>query len=158
MRFFLLQDPTTDAISFCGAKSEKYPDPRGMGYPFDKTWVQRTESADSVQKIVEKQPHMMLYNFKVYRTTTLYEGQKIHPVPPPGKITWTTIKGFFTKRDVECMKVNGPFDLSKYEDVKNNSKQIYDATKNGRMPKGEQRWNQHRCAQFRAWMDDGFPE
>ena len=127
-----------------------------MGYPFDKTWAQRTESPDSVQEIVEKQPHMMLHEFKVYRTTKLYEGQPTPPEPPHGSVKWTTIQGFFTETDKECMKFK--FDLSKYEDVRDNSKQIYDATSKGRMPKGEDRWSSEKCAQFHSWMQDGFPE
>ena len=157
--FFIFQDPTTDAISFCGAKSDKYPDPRGMGYPFDKTWAQRTESPDSVQEIVEKQPHMMLHEFKVYRTTKLYEGQQTPPGPPHGSIKWPTIQGFFTERDKRCMKVNGPrFNLGRYEDVRDYSKLIYNATVTGRMPKNEDRWSSDKCAKFQTWMRDGCPK
>lgn len=55
---------------------------------------------------------------------------------------------------------SGGFDLSKKEDVKANAKGIYKRTKNKSMPKTNdpaRKWSDERCANFKAWMDAGFP-
>ena len=154
---FYLQDPNTHAVSFCGATSHKYPDPRGMGYPFDKTWARRVDSTDSVREIIEKLPHTKLYDFTIYRNTCLYEGHKPDPHPPIG-ITWNnTIKHFFTPMDIDHMK--NIVDLSSYEDVKLHAKEIYDATVNGSMPpfNTEEHWSKDKCDKFYSWMNQVSP-
>ena len=58
------------------------------------------------------------------------------------------------------MKDNGPFDLGNKEDVKAHAKAIYKRTKNGSMPKTDdpaRKWSAERCANFKAWMDAGYP-
>lgn len=71
-----LQDNYTTSISFCGAKDDDYPDPRGMGYPFDKTWDERVNSTASVESIVERQPHTKLGRITIYRYMKPYDEGK----------------------------------------------------------------------------------
>ncbi|KAK1755500.1 hypothetical protein QBC47DRAFT_401670 [Echria macrotheca] len=80
-------------------------------------------------------------------------------VPAADGITWDKdVKDYFTDADVECMKEKRNFDLSEKEDVKKNAKKIYEVTKSGRMPADRTRtWSAERVANFKAWMDAGFP-
>ena len=131
-----------------------------MGYPFDKTWARRVNSTDPVPKIIDGLPHVKLYDFKIYRYTKLYQGDHSKP-PPKTDITWeNTIKGFFTPRDVDCMKKNGNFDLSDKKSVEVHAGEIYNMLSTGKMPpesSGEKTWSKEKLAQFEAWMNSDFP-
>ncbi len=71
-------------------------------------------------------------------------------------VTWDNrIKGFFTERDIECMKPD--IKLDDHENVKKNSSRIYDVVKSGFMPQGGPRWNAEKVATFKSWMDVGCP-
>lgn len=154
----LVPDKITQAVSFCGAKDHKYPDPRGMGYPFNKTWDRRMNSTAPVREIIKDLPHIMITDFVIYRSTKLYQGSTDDPHPdPPSHITWEkTIKGFFTEKDIKCM--------SKYKIYLNDKKSvvakapvIYSAVQSGNMPQGETRWSKEKVATFKMWMDSGCP-
>lgn len=146
----------TQSLSFCGAQDDKYPDPRGMGYPFDKTWARRLDSTTSVRDIIEKVlPHTKLYDFKIYRYTNLYQGSTSDN-GDPDNITWeNTIKNFFTQRDYECMKWK--FDLRKHDSVALHAGEIYDAVEKGVMPKGEAHWSREKVDTFKKWKEAGCP-
>jgi hypothetical protein len=66
----------------------------------------------------------------------------------------TDIRPLFRDKDVEEMQF--AFDLSKYEDVKTNASGIYDRLSSGTMPCDEP-WPDDRVAQFRQWIDAGYP-
>lgn len=61
-----MQDDT-QSLSFCGAKDNTYPDPRGMGYPFDKLWEERANSDLGIEEVVENKRHIKLSEFTIYR-------------------------------------------------------------------------------------------
>ena len=64
------------------------------------------------------------------------------------------IRPLFRDKDVEDMRF--AFDLSIYDDVKNNAAGIYDRLKDGSMPcDGE--WPPEQITLFRNWMDEGYP-
>ena len=156
-----IQSPETQSISFCGASGGEYPDPRGMGYPFDKTWDSRVHSTASVRDIVAKFPHIKLYDFKIQRIMKLYQGES-HPPPPT--VTWDNkIKGFFTEQDIGCMKSveSNRFDLSKKSDVVKHASDIYCETFIGDMPLNDDEkkvWAaEDRPADFKTWMLSGYP-
>ena len=150
------QDKVTQ-ISFCGAKDHKYPDPRGMGYPFNKTWDRRMNSTAPVREIIKDLPHTMITDFVIYRSTKLYQGSTDDSdLHPSHDITWeNTIKGFFTERDVNCM--SGKFNLTDKGSVAANAPLIYGVVKSGKMPKGENRWSNEKVSTFNAWMVSGCP-
>ena len=150
-----MQDKVTQAVSFCGAKDNKYPDPRGMGYPFNKTWDRRMNSTAPVREIIKDLPHTMITDFVIYRSTKLYQGSTdSHHVDP--SITWEkTIKDFFTEKDVNCM--SWKFNLADKESVANNAPLIYAAVKDGKMPMGENPWSKEKVATFKTWMDSDCP-
>ena len=68
------------------------------------------------------------------------------------------IKPLFT--DIDRDHMSFMFDLSSYDDVKNNADDIYDAVSNHRMPPPPPRdngpWSQDKIDKFKAWMDGGF--
>lgn len=64
-----LQDDQTHSLSFCGVANDDYPDPRGMGYPFNKKWRSRINSDSSVESIVTGLPHIKISRFSIYRYT-----------------------------------------------------------------------------------------
>ncbi|KAK4227793.1 hypothetical protein QBC38DRAFT_454935 [Podospora fimiseda] len=82
-------------------------------------------------------------------------------------ITWDLIKTYFLPVDIKCMSKR--FDLSDKDDVADNAAKIYLRTKNKQMPKQMPPWTQENpdpahplwtdqmCANFKAWMDAGFP-
>lgn len=156
----LASDDGTQSTSFCGAKDGKYPDPRGMGYPFDKTWTQRVNSTTTVPEIVKGLPHVKLCQFRIYRHTELYQQPKVAKLPiPDADITWDKkIKAFFTKTDRDCMLINnGRFDLGKKEDVKEYADRIYIQVNEGGMPIGGPQWDSVKVATFQRWIGLGFP-
>lgn len=135
-----------------------------MGYPFDKTWNSRVDSTASVTKIIENLPHTKLCDFTIYRKTKLYEGDDT-PTPPPGppsKITWeSTIKKFFTERDIKCMKPLG-VDLSSHAAVKFRAEDILGMVRSGKMPKPEgsnpeRPWSKEKVETFGKWSAAGCP-
>jgi hypothetical protein len=76
-------------------------------------------------------------------------------------IRWTTVSSFardirplFRDTDVDEMKF--AFDLSHYDDVKNNAEGIYDRLADGSMP-CDGAWPDERIELFRHWMDEGYP-
>ena len=151
------QDNTTHAVSFCGAKDRKYPDPRGMGYPFDKTWERRMYSTAPVREIIQNLPHAMISDFTIYRSTKLYQGSTGSNPPPHSDITWeNTIKYFFTDSEIECMKPHG-IDLGNKKSVADHAGEIYLEVKSGDMPQGGPRWNSEKVSKFKEWKDSDCP-
>ncbi len=71
-----------------------------------------------------------------------------------GKVTFNkNIKKLFTKRDVDSMKWR--FDLSNYDDVKENADQIYSVVESGRMPCYAP-WSRDKVNLFKRWIDHGM--
>jgi hypothetical protein len=69
----------------------------------------------------------------------------------------TDIRPLFRASDVSCMISIAGFDLSKYEDVKDNSNAILFQLDSGNMPP-DGRWPQAEIDLFKAWIAAGFPE
>ncbi len=67
----------------------------------------------------------------------------------------TDIRSLFRDMDVSEMKSNGPFDLSKYDDVKKHAKRIYERVRDGEMP-CDAAWPPDRVAKFKQWLDEGM--
>jgi hypothetical protein len=65
----------------------------------------------------------------------------------------TDIRPLFTDRDIGSM--SSQFDLSSYDDVRNNAEPIYQAVADGNMP-CYGAWPAESVEQFRAWIDGGF--
>jgi hypothetical protein len=57
--------------------------------------------------------------------------------------------------DIEEMKYNSSFDLSKYEDVRAHSADIYERLVDGSMP-SDGAWPAEAIAKFKQWMDEGM--
>ena len=53
----------------------EYPDPRGMGYPFNKTWIelQPPNQSSSIMAVVKQKKHISTSKFKIYRIVKNYE-------------------------------------------------------------------------------------
>ncbi|GFF41023.1 hypothetical protein IFM51744_04665 [Aspergillus udagawae] len=174
----MAQGSQTPALSYCGALQEdrKYPDPRGMGYPFNRMWTQQLEDktgAASISNIISNNhayPFITTSNFKIFRTTQLFQDSALHPVIPPTSVTWfNTIKDYFLPSDQSCMLREYGYDLSNYDDVKLHSAAIYDATVHKRMPLQMEPWTQENpdpshplwtdemCNNFKAWMLNDCP-
>jgi hypothetical protein len=64
------------------------------------------------------------------------------------------IRPLFRDSDVEEMQF--AFDLSQYDDVKENAEAIYERLSGGSMP-CDGAWPADRIKLFREWMDDGYP-
>jgi hypothetical protein len=84
------------------------------------------------------------------------------PAPPP---TWENrIRDFFNVLDTNHMlrdpgHSGNPLDLGSYESVKANGQRIYDAVLNDFMPfPPSEKWTADMKADFKAWMDAGFPQ
>ena len=60
----------------------------------------------------------------------------------------------FRPQDVNAM--DWAFDLSSYDDVKENAEDIYDRIDNGTMP-CDRAWPAEQVQLFRAWIDAGAP-
>lgn len=66
----------------------------------------------------------------------------------------TDIRPLFRDSDIEEMSF--AFDLSDYDDVKDNADAIYERLSEGSMPcDGE--WPEDNVDLFRQWMDEGYP-
>lgn len=84
------------------------------------------------------------------------------PPPPP---TWENgIRDLFNALDVNHMLRDpagsgNPLDLASYESVKANGPRIYSAVENNFMPRPPSpKWTAAMKADFKAWMDAGYPE
>ena len=64
------------------------------------------------------------------------------------------IRPLFREQDVESMSF--AFDLSSYEDVRDNAEAIHDRLDGGPMP-CDGPWPVEDVARFRAWIDAGSP-
>jgi hypothetical protein len=64
------------------------------------------------------------------------------------------IRPLFREKDVEDMRF--AFDLSAYDDVKDNASGIYDRLIDGSMP-CDGAWPKERIGLFKQWMDEGYP-
>jgi hypothetical protein len=72
----------------------------------------------------------------------------------PNNVTFNNhIRPLFTKRDVDSMKWK--FDLSDYDDVKENHEAILHVVDSGRMPCYAP-WSKDKVRLFRAWIDQGM--
>jgi hypothetical protein len=67
----------------------------------------------------------------------------------------TDIRPLFNTQEIKCMITNGPFDLSKYADVKANATAIYNAVNSGSMPLGLPAWTDDMVNTFQCWMQQG---
>ena len=67
------------------------------------------------------------------------------------------IRPMIRNTDIECMKDNGPFDLSKIGDVRAHSKRIYERLSKKEMPE-DGPWTDDKIARFKQWMDDGMAD
>ena len=65
------------------------------------------------------------------------------------------IRSLFREMDIEEMKVNGPFDLSKLEDVKKHANDIYGRLSDGDMP-CDASWSAANVQKFKEWVDEGM--
>ena len=63
------------------------------------------------------------------------------------------IRPLFRPTDVETMSF--AFDLSSYDDVRDNAEAIYDRLADGSMP-CDQEWPSRDVERFRRWIDDGL--
>ena len=64
------------------------------------------------------------------------------------------IRPLFRESDVQEMSF--AFDLSDYDDVKNNADAIYGRLSDGSMP-CDGAWPDAQVGLFREWMDEGYP-
>lgn len=63
------------------------------------------------------------------------------------------IRPLFRPEDIEAMQAF--FDLSSYEDVRNNAEVILERIEDGSMPCDEM-WDQAKLETLRAWIDGGM--
>jgi hypothetical protein len=60
-------------------------------------------------------------------------------------------------RDGDIKSMSFAFDLSSYEDVRENAEAIYERLADGTMP-CDGAWASDDVARFRRWIDDGSPQ
>ena len=65
------------------------------------------------------------------------------------------IRPLFRDKDIKAMRFM--FDLSRYEDVKDNADGILGTVEEGSMP-CDQTWSPEQVSTFRTWIGEGFPE
>ncbi len=65
------------------------------------------------------------------------------------------IRPLFRENDIKVMKDIANFDLSKYEDVRTEARNIYERLSDGSMPCDEP-WSAVDIARFKQWMDEGM--
>lgn len=65
------------------------------------------------------------------------------------------IKNLFRDKDRSSMLAFGPFDLWKYEDVRDNADDILSEVKQGTMPCDE-KWSSEKVEKFEKWIADGM--
>jgi hypothetical protein len=63
------------------------------------------------------------------------------------------IRPLFRDKDIEEMQF--AFDMSKYDDVKNNAAAIHERLADGSMP-CDGPWSEDRIALFHQWIDEGY--
>ena len=63
------------------------------------------------------------------------------------------IRPLFRDQDVDAMDF--AFDLSSYDDVKENAEEIYERVEEGTMP-CDRAWPTERVQLFRSWVDGGM--
>ncbi|KAL4772384.1 hypothetical protein BDW60DRAFT_207379 [Aspergillus nidulans var. acristatus] len=150
-----------------------YPDPRGMGYPFNRAWTQLTDDKTakaSIRTIIsnaELYPFITSTTFKIFRTTKFKE----RPFIQPTTVTWfNTIRGYFKDADRACMRSEYGYDLFNYDHVMLHADAILDATAGRRMPLQMGKftqddpdpehplWTVEMCENFRAWLLNGCPK
>ncbi|MCF5706079.1 hypothetical protein GIV19_02110 [Pseudomonas syringae] len=166
----------TPSLSYCGAmqNERKYPDPRGMGYPFNRVWTQEASAgtAARISTIIadsDTYPFMASASFKIFRTTKLF-ADIVAPVTPVKPVTWfSTIKDYFLPGDVACMQNEYGYDMSNVDDVALHASAIYDATFHKRMPlqmppftqdnpdPKHPLWTADMCEKFQVWILNGCP-
>jgi hypothetical protein len=167
----------TPALSYCGAmqNDRKYPDPRGMGYPFNREWNQHVDAGtkETISSIIANDalyPFMATYPFKIFRTTKPFLDAVVPGPPGPSPITWYgAIKDYFLASDVDCMKREYGYDMSDADDVALHSGAIYDAVLHKRMPlqmppytqekpdPAHPLWTTEMCQNFDIWRLNGCP-
>jgi hypothetical protein len=64
------------------------------------------------------------------------------------------IRALFREQDVRSMSF--AFDLSAYDDVRENAEAIYERLADGSMP-CDGKWPPEQVATFRSWIDAGMP-
>ena len=167
----------TPALSYCGAmqNDRKYPDPRGMGYPFNREWTQERgkDAKRRVSQIIADNttyPFIATSTFNIFRTTKPFLDSALKPVPF-GSATWfDKIKTYFLPDDVVCMLHEYGYDLSDYDDVALHSSAILDAVQHKRMPlqmdpftqenpdPNHPFWTDEMCTNFAGWISNGCPK
>jgi hypothetical protein len=75
-------------------------------------------------------------------------------VPPEAPSFEQDIRPLFREEDVEVMSF--AFDLSSYDDVRENADDIYERLADGTMP-CDRSWPAAQVQLFRAWIDAGSP-
>jgi hypothetical protein len=65
------------------------------------------------------------------------------------------IRPLFRDRDIKSMSF--AFDLSSYDDLRQNAEAIYERLADGTMP-CDGAWPSEDVGRFRRWIDDGFPQ
>ncbi len=65
------------------------------------------------------------------------------------------IRPLFRDKDIQAMTFM--FDLSRYDDVKENADGILETVANGGKPCAEA-WSTEQVSSFKAWMGEGLPE
>ncbi|WP_131803852.1 hypothetical protein [Methylorubrum salsuginis] len=65
------------------------------------------------------------------------------------------IRHLFRPKDITAMKRFGGFDLSAYEDVKNNAQNILEQISTGSMP-CDGAWQKENIELFNKWVADGM--
>jgi hypothetical protein len=152
-------------------------DPLGMGYPFNRAWVQDVmdnAGKASIRQVIsdaQTYPFMATTTFKIFRATKLFQDSILNPCIPPASVTWfNTIKDYFLESDKTCMLYAYGYDLGNYDHVRLHSGAILDATSSKRMPLQMSPWSQENpdpnhplwtpemCDTFRAWMLNGCPK
>ncbi|RYE93175.1 MAG: hypothetical protein EOO77_45840 [Oxalobacteraceae bacterium] len=66
----------------------------------------------------------------------------------------TDIRPLFRQRDVQAMRINGGFNLSRYEDVSARADAIHGRLQDGSMP-CDMAWPQSQIDLFAQWIVDG---
>lgn len=67
----------------------------------------------------------------------------------------TDVRPLFRDKDIQSMR--SMFDLSRYEDVRDNADGILETVSNGSMP-CDRTWSPEQIATLQAWIGEGFPE
>jgi hypothetical protein len=93
---------------------------------------------------------VIITGYLIFRKVDKAKKDGFQNIPPTFE---NEIKPLFRKIDIESMKWK--FDLTKYEDVKNNAQVIYDAVSTGYMP-ADAPWDKRKVFLFQHWMNTGM--